>query len=135
MIGLLGRAVRQSGRLVSVTARAAAARSTEHVARTTQIDTQWRRIDEGRAARLGPDQTIDVARRVGRWRTVDPRRPRPITGVGVKLVSLGVWAGVVAAAWWIGSRHRKGPLASVADLNQFGSAVMEPWISPDDDLR
>lgn len=134
MAGFLGRAARQSARIVSVTARAAAARSTDHVARSTQIDADWRRIEQGRAARLGADQTIDVARRIGRWRTVDPRTPRPVTGVGAKLLSVTVWTTAVGAAWWVGTRHRRGPLASVADLDQFGSAIMRPWATAGDDL-
>ena len=80
---------------------------------TWAVDPDWRRVVDGRAARLDRRTTIEVARPRD-WEHVDPRevdeawsRPGPALG-------LVIWAGAVGAAWWVGSSRGRGPLASLA---------------------
>lgn len=132
--------VRRAGRATVATVRVAAAGASERAVRRTRVDPDWRRVDEhGRAAKLAPHQTIDVRKPVGRWRGIDPRRPRPVTGVVVKLAALGLWAGAVGGAWWLGARKRRGPLASVAELDQLGQtlgdAIAAMTAEPSDDAE
>jgi hypothetical protein len=80
----------------------------EVVATTFTVDPDWRRVEDGHAARLGPREAIDL-RGVGRFADRDPHRV--VVGwrsVGGVLGAAG-WAGVVAAGWWLGRRGR-GPL-------------------------
>jgi hypothetical protein len=81
--------------------------------RDVRADPDWRRVEDGRAARLGPRQTIEVTRR-GRWRHTDPLAveagwwaPRHASGALL-------WASAVGLAWWQG-RHGRGPLRSLHD--------------------
>lgn len=89
----------------------AAADDTEVVRTRFTVDPDWRRVDAGRAARLGPRETIDL-RGVGRFADRDPRT----VVVGWRSVGglLGVlsWAGVAGAGWWLGRRGR-GPLRAL----------------------
>lgn len=103
--------------------RVAALAAPAQVARRTHVDPTWRRIEDGYAARLGPRETIDVARPVGRWRQVDPRQPLPLGGLARKAAGFGLWAGAVGVAWWVGSSRGRGPLAGVAELDRLGEAV------------
>jgi hypothetical protein len=86
------------------------------VQRSFSIAPDWRTVDDDQAAvRLGPRETIDVARPVGRWRSVDPRLPtdgwaRPWSAAGLVL-----WLGAVGASWWVGSTRGRGPLGSLHD--------------------
>jgi len=93
------------------------------VARRMHVDPGWRRLDDGYATRLGPRETIGVTRQVGAWRKVDPRLPQDRWRSIGKTVGLGMWAGVVGTAWWLGSSRGRGPLSAVADLDQFGDAL------------
>ena len=85
------------------------------VRRRTKVDPQWRRLEDGYAPRLAPHTTIDVARPVGRWRHVDPRLPQDEWQSLWKAVGLGVWAGAVGIAWWLGSSRGRGPLQMLQD--------------------
>lgn len=74
------------------------------------IDPDWRRVEDGRAARLAADQRIEL-RGHGRFADRDPgqvvvgwRSPGRVGG-------LLLWGGVVGASWWLGGRGR-GPLAA-----------------------
>jgi hypothetical protein len=75
----------------------------------THVDPDWRRVVDGRAARLAPDETIDL-RGHGRFADLDPRTV--VVGwrsVG-RVLGLATWAGAVGAAWWAGG-HGRGPFA------------------------
>jgi hypothetical protein len=86
-----------------------------------RVDPDWRRLDDGRAARLGPARTIEVTRK-RTWRAHDPLRVEPGWWAPWQALGFGMWAGVVGLAWWQGSRHGRGPLA---DLHE----PWEPWDS------
>lgn len=92
-------------------------------ARRFGVDPDWRRQPDGHAARLGPRETIDVARPVGRWHGVDPRRPNAGWRSVWKWVGLAGWAGTVGTAWWLGSSRGRGPLAGVRELDHLGESV------------
>ena len=111
------RAAMRTGRTVATDPARAAAR--------IRVDPQWRRIEDGYAARLGPHETISVQRPVGHWRRVDPTRPASMKRLAFKAAGLGLWASAVAVTWWIGSSRRRGPLASVADVGRIGETVGE----------
>jgi hypothetical protein len=111
-------AARRAGSAISPTPR--------EVARRTHVDPHWRRLEDGNAARLGPRETIAVARPVGRWRKVDPRLPQDRWQSLGKAAGLGMWAGAVGVAWWVGSSRGRGPLSSVAHLDRFGDALSFP---------
>jgi hypothetical protein len=92
---------------------AAEARPRSHALRGVRPDPDWRRTEDGRAARLAPNQTISVTR-TGRWRDTDPLAveagwwaPRHASGAAL-------WASAVGLAWWQGRRGR-GPLRSLHD--------------------
>ncbi|MFA9432419.1 hypothetical protein [Egicoccus sp. AB-alg2] len=92
----------------------AARDDTSSLPSTWSVDADWRRVVDGRAARLDARTTIEVSR-PGPWQHVDPRevneawsRPGPTLG-------LLVWAGAVGAAWWLGSSRGKGPLRVLAE--------------------
>jgi hypothetical protein len=93
------------------------------VSRRITVAPDWRIPVDGRAPRLSPQQTIDVARPVGRWRRIEPRLPNDGYRNSAVLLGLAGWLGVVAGAaglgWWKGI----GPLRGAADLREFGSAV------------
>jgi hypothetical protein len=78
------------------------------------VDPDWRRVEDGHAARLDARTTIEVARPVGRWRRVDPRLPDDGWRAPWKAVGLGLWAGAVGVAWWIGTSRGRGPLRMLA---------------------
>lgn len=81
------------------------------VATTFTVDPDWRRTEGGRAARLGPRETIDL-RGSGVFADHDPRT----VAVGWRSLGglLGVltWTGVAGASWWLGRRGR-GPLRAL----------------------
>lgn len=79
-------------------------------------DAGWRRIEDGRAARLDPARTIEVTRR-GSWGSRDPLQVEPGWWAPWQALGLGMWAGGVGLAWWRGRRYGRGPLA----------ALHEPW--------
>lgn len=82
--------------------------------RRMRVDPDWRRIEEGRAARLGPDRTIAVTRR-HRWRRHDPLRVEVGWWALWRTVGLGLWAGAVGGAWWLGRSRGRGPLATLRE--------------------
>jgi hypothetical protein len=96
-------------------ARAGTVRATsddvEVVARTFAIDPDWRRHEDGRAARLGPRETIDLpVPETGPFAGRDPRTV--VVGwrsVG-RVLGLVGWGGAVGAGWWLGTRGH-GPLS------------------------
>jgi len=78
------------------------------------VDPDWKRVVDGRAARLDARTTIEVTRPAA-WQHVDPRevdeawsRPGPTLG-------LAIWAGAVAVGWWLGTSKGRGPLRALAD--------------------
>ena len=87
----------------------------EVVARTFAVDPDWRRTEDGRAARLGPRETIDLpVPETGPFASRDPRTV--VVGwrsIG-RVLGLAGWAGAVGAGWWLGTRGR-GPLAHLDD--------------------
>ena len=113
---LIGAAVRAAGRgLVD------ASRGDERaLGRRFRVDEDWRRIEDGRAVRLGPDTTISVTP-VGRWRRVDPLVPSEGWRRPWKAVGLLAWAATVGGAWWLGASRGRGPLASLHDRES------RPW--------
>lgn len=119
-----GRARRTFGRAAGAARLVAAAGRTDdrQLARRRRVDPDWRRADDG-PARLGPRQTIDVRRSVGRFRARDPRQVHRGFAAPGKVAGLALWAGVVGGAWWLGSSRGRGPLAGAAHLDAFGSAL------------
>jgi hypothetical protein len=115
-----------AGRAVVRRAGSSVRATPAEVARRSRVDPHWRRLEDGYAARLGPRDTIDVARPVGRWRKVDPRRPQVGWQALGKAAGLTMWAGVVGVAWWIGSSRGRGPLSGLAELDRFGEAIRFP---------
>ncbi|MFA9445563.1 hypothetical protein [Egicoccus sp. AB-alg6-2] len=106
-------ASRGAWRVVSGPGVEAARLDTSSLPSTWAVDPDWRRVVDGRAARLDARTTIEV-RRPGSWQHVDPRqvdeawsRPGPTLG-------LMIWAGAVGAAWWLGSSRARGPLRTLA---------------------
>ncbi len=81
---------------------------------------------DGRAPRLAPDEAIDVARPLGRWRQVDPSTTMDGWRVVGLWTGIGLWAGVVAATgalgWWRGI----GPLGAVREVRTLGSTLSGP---------
>ncbi|MTV24355.1 hypothetical protein FTX61_02800 [Nitriliruptoraceae bacterium ZYF776] len=69
----------------------------------------WAETPDGRARRLGPDETILVTQ-VGRFAEVDPR----LVATGWRSFGRGagvlVWSAAVGLAWWRGSSRGRGPL-------------------------
>jgi hypothetical protein len=112
-----------AGRAVARRAGSSVRATPDRVAGRFRVDQNWRRLDDGYAARLGPRETIDVARPVGRWRKVDPRRPEVGWQAIGKAAGLTLWAGVVGVAWWVGSSRGRGPLSGVAEVDRFGEAI------------
>lgn len=80
---------------------------------TWAIDPDWRRVVDGRAARLDHRTTIEMARPTG-WEHVDPRRVDESWSRPGPALGLLIWAGAVGAAWWAGSSKGRGPLRSLA---------------------
>lgn len=81
------------------------------VAKRYRVDTDWRRTDDGQAARLDAHTTIGLRPLVGRWRDVDPRRPHDQWRAPWKAVGLVLWGSAVGTAWWLGSSKGRGPLS------------------------
>ena len=119
-----------AGRAVARRAGSSVRATPHQVARRSRVDPHWRRLEDGYAARLGPRETIDVARPVGRWRRIDPREPQVGWQALGKAAGLTLWAGAVGVAWWLGSSRGRGPLSSVADLDHFGDALGFPGEDP-----
>lgn len=91
----------------------AARRDTAVLPSQWAIDPDWRRIEDGRPARLDHRTTIEMALPRG-WEHVDPREvdeawSRPGTFLGLLM-----WGGAVGAAWWVGSSKGRGPLKVLA---------------------
>ena len=84
-----------------------------------RVDPDWRRVEDGRAARLGVHDTIEVTRRRS-WRSRDPLVVEPGWLAPWKALGLGLWAAAVGLAWWQGSQHGRGPLSPLADRT-------DPW--------
>ena len=84
-----------------------------------RTDPDWRRVEDGHAARLGPGRTIEVTRK-GHWASRDPLDVEPGWAAPWKALGLAAWAGAVAVAWWQGSSHGRGPLARLQE-------PWEPW--------
>ncbi len=122
-MGWQGALLRKAGRAAGRQLRRPLVETPATQARRLQVDPHWRRHEDGYAARLGPRQTIDVARPVGRWRRVDPHRPNDAWRSVWKWAGLLGWAGTVGAAWWLGSSRGRGPLASVGELDRLGETV------------
>jgi len=120
---LLRRSLRGAGRVASGELSRAVAADPRRISRGAKVDPHWRRREAGGAARLTPQELIDPGRRVGHWHSVDPRRPHDGWRSVWKLAGLLGWAGAVGGAWWLGSSRSRGPLASVAELDQLGSVV------------
>ena len=78
------------------------------------VDPDWRRVEDGYAARLDTRTTIAVAKPVGRWRAVDPSVPEDGWRAPWKAARLGLWASAVGVAWWLGASRGRGPLGSLA---------------------
>jgi hypothetical protein len=81
--------------------------------RGVRPDPDWRRIEDGRAARLGPRQTIEVTR-TGRWRHKDPLAVEAGWWAPGHATGAMLWASAVGLAWWQGRRGR-GPLRGLHD--------------------
>lgn len=79
-----------------------------------RVAPEWRRVEDGRAARLAPTQTIEVTRK-RRWRHREPLRVDPGWWPSSQALGLGTWAGVVGLAWWQGRRHGRGPLGALQE--------------------
>jgi hypothetical protein len=80
-----------------------------------RVDPDWRRVEDGSAARLDPRTTIDVAEPVGRWQGVDPRVANEGWRSPWKAVGLGMWMTAVGVSGWLGWRRGRGPLAALRD--------------------
>ncbi|MEX1162722.1 MAG: hypothetical protein WEB03_03985 [Nitriliruptor sp.] len=74
----------------------------------------WDRVEDGRAVRLSPSETIEVTR-FGRFA---PRDPLAVV-VGWRSAGRALGVGILAAgmglSWWRGSRWRTGPLGMLGD--------------------
>ena len=120
---LLRGVARDAGRSAVRDAQRAVTRDPARISRRARVDPHWRRLEDGGAARLAPDELIDPGRPVGRWHGVDPHRPQDGWRSVWKFAGLLGWAGAVGGAWWLGHSRGRGPLASVADLDRLGEAV------------
>lgn len=74
-----------------------------------RIDPDWRRVEDGRAARLGPHERIDL-RGHGRFADRDPGQVVVGWRSAGRAGGLLAWLGAVAASWWLGGWGR-GPLS------------------------
>jgi hypothetical protein len=92
---------------------AAKARPQPDALRDVRVDADWRRTEDGRAARLTPQQTIEVTRR-GRWQHTDPLAVEAGWWAPSQATGALLWASAVGLAWWQGRRGR-GPLRSLHD--------------------
>jgi hypothetical protein len=114
VVGQLDRELRRRSRRDpsrAGTLRATAA-DVEVVSRTFAVRPDWRGSDDGRAARLGPRETIEVARVPGRFADRDPRTV--VVGwrsIG-RALALAGWTCSVGASWWLGRRGH-GPLGDL----------------------
>jgi hypothetical protein len=84
-----------------------------------RVDPDWRRVEDGHAARLSPAQTISVTRKRS-WRRHDPLKVDPGWAEPWQALGVGMWATAVGAAWWLGSRRGRGPLAGLHEPHR-------PW--------
>jgi hypothetical protein len=83
------------------------------VTRTFVVDPDWRRVEDGRAARLGPRETIHL-RGSGHFTDLDPHTVAVGWRSSGRALGLALWAGAVGASWWLGGRGR-GPLVSARE--------------------
>ena len=91
---------------------AAEARPRPDALRDVRPDPDWRRVEHGRAARLGPRETIEVTRH-GRWRHTDPLQVEAGWVAPWYAAGAALWASAVGVAWWQG-RHGRGPLRGLS---------------------
>jgi hypothetical protein len=120
---LLWQVARSTGRTAARDAGAAAGADPRRILKGARLDPHWRRQEGGGAARLAPDELIVPPVGIGRWHGVDPHRPHDGWRSVWKLFGLLGWGGAVGAAWWLGSRTGRGPLAGVAELDRLGEAL------------
>src|SRR6056297_3450305 len=111
-VGWRATVVRTGVRAARQRVGAAGSADTQRVARRVRVDPDWRRIEAGGAARLGPRDTIEVSR-PGRWRDHDPLVVTEGWRPPARTAALAVWAGTVGAAWWLGATRGVGPLAGL----------------------
>jgi hypothetical protein len=91
-----------------------AADDTQLVADRFVVRPDWAKVEDGRAARLSPTETIEVTR-TGRFADKDPLEV--VVGwrsVG-RALGLGVLAAGVGLSYWRGQRWGTGPLGVVKD--------------------
>jgi hypothetical protein len=91
-----------------------AADDTQLVADRFVVRSDWAKVEDGRAARLSPTETIEVTR-TGRFADKDPLEV--VVGwrsVG-RALGLGVFAAGVGLSYWRGQRWGTGPLGVVKD--------------------
>ncbi len=74
----------------------------------------WDRVEDGRAVRLSPTETIEVTR-IGRFATRDPLAVVVGWRSAGRALGVGVLAAGVALSWWRGSRWGTGPLGMLGD--------------------
>jgi hypothetical protein len=74
----------------------------------------WDRVEDGRAARLSPTETISL-RGHGRFADVDPLAVVVGWRSLGRLLGLGVVAAGVGLSWWRGHRWGTGPLGMLGD--------------------
>jgi hypothetical protein len=92
---------------------ASEARPRPDALRGVRADPDWRRTEDGRAARLGPRETISVTR-TGHWRHTDPLAVEAGWWAPAHASGAVLWGCAVGVAWWQGRRGR-GPLRSLHD--------------------
>lgn len=94
-----------------------AAADPQLIADRFEVVSDWRRVEDGRAARLGPRERIDLRGR-GRFAATDPGRVVVGWRSPGRAGGLLLWAGVVGASWWLGGRGR-GSLAPARSRSRW----------------